>query len=75
MFLQYLETNQVLTPEEEKKYARSKIATRWKWGGCSHNMDFGVEFSTLFLDSREKAEDIQSKINLHNNKAGRMVIS
>lgn len=72
-FLQYLETNQILTPEEEKKYERSKIASRWKWGGCSHNMDFGVEYSKLFLDCREKAGDIQSKINLHNNNAGRMV--
>ncbi|XP_037882219.1 protein Wnt-10b [Glossina fuscipes] len=75
LFLQYLETNQILTPEEEKKYERSKIASRWKWGGCSHNMDFGVEFSKLFLDCREKAGDIQSKINLHNNHAGRMSVS
>lgn len=29
----------------------------------------------LFLDSREKACDIQSKINLHNNNAGRLVCS
>lgn len=72
-FLQYLETNQILTAEDEKKYERSKIASRWKWGGCSHNMDFGVEFSKLFLDCREKAGDIQSKINLHNNHAGRIV--
>ncbi|EDW77897.2 uncharacterized protein Dwil_GK24299, partial [Drosophila willistoni] len=75
LFLQYLETNQILTPEEEKKYERSKIASRWKWGGCSHNMDFGVEYSKLFLDCREKAGDIQSKINLHNNHAGRMAVS
>ncbi|XP_017151324.1 protein Wnt-10b [Drosophila miranda] len=74
-FLQYLETNQILTPEEEKKYERSKIASRWKWGGCSHNMDFGVEYSKLFLDCREKAGDIQSKINLHNNHAGRVAVS
>ncbi|XP_065355348.1 protein Wnt-10b [Calliphora vicina] len=74
-FLQYLETNQILTAEDEKKYERSKIASRWKWGGCSHNMDFGVEFSKLFLDCREKAGDIQSKINLHNNHAGRIAVS
>ncbi|CAD6997013.1 unnamed protein product [Ceratitis capitata] len=75
LFLQYLETNQILTPEEEKKYERAKIASRWKWGGCSHNMDFGVEFSKLFLDCREKAGDVQSKINLHNNNAGRIAVS
>ncbi|XP_049306491.1 protein Wnt-10b [Bactrocera dorsalis] len=75
LFFQYLETNQILTPEEEKKYERAKITSRWKWGGCSHNMDFGVEFSKLFLDCREKAGDVQSKINLHNNNAGRIAVS
>lgn len=38
-------------------------------------MNFGIEFSELFLDSLEKAGDIQSKINLHNNHVGRMVRS
>lgn len=37
-------------------------------------MNFAIEFSKLFLDSQEKAEDIQSRINLHNNYIGRMVI-
>lgn len=46
----------------------------WKWGGCSHNMDFGNEFSEIFLDSREKAGDIQSQINLHNNQVGRLAV-
>lgn len=36
-------------------------------------MNFGIEFSELFLDSMEKAGDIQSKINLHNNNVGRIV--
>lgn len=47
--------------------------THWKWGGCSHNLDYGMEFSRQFLDSREKAGDIQSTVNLHNNQAGRLV--
>lgn len=53
---------------------RKKGSSRWKWGGCSHNMDYGIEFSKIFLDSKEKAAgDIQSQINLHNNNAGRLV--
>lgn len=47
--------------------------TQWKWGGCSHNLDYGMEFSRQFLDTREKAGDIQSTVNLHNNQAGRLV--
>lgn len=52
------------------------IATKdsqWKWGGCSHNVEYGMEFSKQFLDTREKAGDIQSTVNLHNNQAGRLV--
>ena len=48
-------------------------STQWKWGGCSHNLDYGIDFSRQFLDSREKAGDIQSTVNLHNNQAGRLV--
>ncbi|XP_067622465.1 protein Wnt-10a [Eurosta solidaginis] len=75
LFLQYLETNQILNAEEEKKHERAKMASRWKWGGCSHNMDFGVKFSKLFLDCRERGGDVQSKINLHNNNVGRIAVS
>jgi hypothetical protein len=64
-----LTTNEVMSKQKQKQ----KMANRWKWAGCSHNIDFGIEFSELFLDSREKAGDIQSQINLHNNKVGRLV--
>jgi wingless-type MMTV integration site family protein 10 len=47
--------------------------TQWKWSGCSHNLEFGMEFSKQFLDAREVAGDIQSTVNLHNNQAGRNV--
>lgn len=46
---------------------------QWKWGGCSHNLEYGMEFSRQFLDTREKAGDIQSTVILHNNQAGRLV--
>ncbi|XP_031623302.1 protein Wnt-10a [Contarinia nasturtii] len=54
---------------------RLKASNQWKWGGCSADMNFGIEFSELFLDSLEKAGDIQSKINLHNNHVGRMAVA
>lgn len=63
-----INTNEVTS----KTKLKQKMA-RWKWAGCSHNIDFGIDFSEMFLDSREKAGDIQSQINLHNNKVGRSV--
>lgn len=57
----------------KKSHEERRNFNKWKWSGCSHNLDFGVEFSQSFLDLREKAGDIQSRINLHNNEAGRLV--
>ncbi|KAL0107924.1 hypothetical protein PUN28_014886 [Cardiocondyla obscurior] len=48
---------------------------QWKWGGCSHNLEYGMEFSRQFLDTQEKAGDIQSTVNLHNNQAGRLALA
>nr|CAD7585778.1 unnamed protein product [Timema genevievae] len=65
-------------PSSQKKQQQQqqpRASSRWKWGGCSHNVDFGVDFSEKFLDAKEKAGDIQSRINLHNNQAGRLVSS
>lgn len=52
-----------------------RSTAHWKWGGCSHNVNYGIAFSEMFLDTRETGGDIQSKINLHNNHAGRLVLT
>ena len=50
------------------------VATNtWMWKGCNHNVDYGNDFARKFLDSKENAKDLQSQINLHNNRAGRLV--
>lgn len=45
----------------------------WKWGGCSDNVKFGIKFSKMFVDAREKGDDLQSRVNRHNNDVGRRV--
>lgn len=50
----------------------------WKWGGCSDNVKYGIEFSRQFVDASEstrseKSENIRNRMNLHNNEVGRKV--
>uniref|UniRef100_H2YN00 Protein Wnt n=1 Tax=Ciona savignyi TaxID=51511 RepID=H2YN00_CIOSA len=42
-------------------------------GGCDHDINYGMMFSSRFLDSRESAHDFMASTRLHNNRAGRVV--
>ncbi|XP_073413397.1 protein Wnt-2b isoform X3 [Dendrobates tinctorius] len=45
------------------------------WGGCSDNIDFGIEFAKDFVDAKErKVRDARALMNLHNNRCGRMAV-
>ncbi|KAJ8411172.1 hypothetical protein AAFF_G00171780 [Aldrovandia affinis] len=46
----------------------------WKWGGCSADIKYGVEFSRRFVDAREIKKNARRLMNLHNNEAGRKVL-
>uniref|UniRef100_A0A4W5L5M5 Protein Wnt n=1 Tax=Hucho hucho TaxID=62062 RepID=A0A4W5L5M5_9TELE len=46
----------------------------WKWGGCSANIKYGVEFSRHFVDARELKKNARRLMNLHNNEAGRKIL-
>lgn len=50
----------------------------WKWGGCSDNVKYGIQFSRQFVDAEEairneKSANIRNRMNLHNNEVGRKV--
>ena len=49
------------------------VGETFEWGGCSHNVDFGGKFAKRFLNYKEEASDLHSQINIHNNRAGRLV--
>ncbi|KZS18490.1 Protein Wnt [Daphnia magna] len=55
-------------------FGSSSTLVDWRWSGCSHNMDFGVKFSRFLLDSRQRGQDIHSRIHLHNSHVGRTVV-
>ncbi|OON18039.1 wnt family protein [Opisthorchis viverrini] len=44
----------------------------WQWQGCDHNIHFGSKFSRRLLDTMERGSHIRYRMNLHNNKVGRM---
>ncbi|XP_052212097.1 protein Wnt-16-like [Dreissena polymorpha] len=48
----------------------------WKWGGCSDNIEYGLQFSKKFVDAPEmltQGSNIRNTMNLHNNEAGRKI--
>ncbi|XP_073471831.1 protein Wnt-2b [Aquarana catesbeiana] len=61
---------------DPKKRGRSKDKKGdFDWGGCSDNIDFGIEFAKDFVDAKErKVRDARALMNLHNNRVGRMAV-
>ncbi|KAK3721215.1 hypothetical protein RRG08_044224 [Elysia crispata] len=56
------------------RHMRRDVSRDFQWGGCSHNIHFGAQYARKFLNSRDRARDIHSQINLHNNRAGRLAV-
>ncbi|XP_032828123.1 protein Wnt-7b-like isoform X1 [Petromyzon marinus] len=46
----------------------------WKWGGCSADIRYGLDFSRIFVDAREIKQNARTLMNLHNNEVGRKVL-
>lgn len=58
---------------DRKKQGYYNQEEGWKWGGCSANIEYGIEFSSRFVDAREIRKTPRRLMNLHNNAAGRKV--
>lgn len=58
---------------DREKQGYSGQADGWKWGGCSADVRYGIDFSRRFVDAREIKKNARRLMNLHNNEAGRKV--
>ena len=63
-----------LPTEDGGETARDGAREQFRWGGCSDDVDYGVEFTTRFANgpllTGRNRDNPRSKMNLHNNIAG-----
>lgn len=53
---------------------KRKKQRKWQWGGCSEDINYGVQFSRRFIDNDENTRSEVGLMNLHNNEAGRRAL-
>lgn len=58
---------------DKEKQGFYSIDQGWKWGGCSADISYGLDFSKVFINAREVKQNARTLMNLHNNEVGRKV--
>ncbi|KAI5612198.1 protein Wnt-10b precursor [Silurus asotus] len=69
-YLRSTHPSTLLKPEEF-----TSLQETWEWGGCSHDLRFGVRISRDWLDSRGSSRDIHARTKMHNNRVGRQIVT
>ncbi|XP_022095192.1 protein Wnt-11b-2-like [Acanthaster planci] len=63
---------------EDKEAHPNNPQEAFRWGGCSDDVDYGIEFTTRFANgpllTNRNRDNPRSKLNLHNNNAGLKLI-
>lgn len=73
-FIKNLFNSRNLRRQLKKANAVKASGGDWKWGGCSDNVQFGLNKSKTFLDARIRSRrDIKTLVKTHNNIAGLLV--
>lgn len=73
-FIKNLFNSRNLRRQLKKANAVKASGGDWKWGGCSDNVQFGLNKSKAFLDARIRSRrDIKTLVKTHNNIAGLLV--
>lgn len=54
-------------------HIQRKKHSKWTWGGCSEDVNYGIKQARQFVDPQEDRSSSFGLMNLHNNEAARRV--
>ena len=57
----------------DRKWTGKESKKGWSWGGCSVDINYGINLSSRFVNARRNRHDDIFLMNRHNSKAGRQV--
>ncbi|XP_029205862.1 protein Wnt-7b-like isoform X1 [Acropora muricata] len=58
----------------DRKWIGKESKRGWSWGGCSVDINYGINLSSRFVNARRNRHDDIFLMDRHNSKAGRQVV-